>query len=153
VDDESRPGVLERVVRHYPPPHFHPTHSFSRGHPLTNPSATLATTLTTTLLSTSTPYLPSSVYLNVNFPSASGRCTSASSFKYVLSRVNAASGSAAADVSTCGATRLPTESKVVGTSGCYVSVSVGNAATKGDSTAANQAVVLGKLKSILSCLP
>ncbi|KAL5380509.1 hypothetical protein DPSP01_007827 [Paraphaeosphaeria sporulosa] len=115
--------------------------------------ATLATTLTNALLATSTPYLPASVYLNVNFPSASGSCTSASNFKFVLSRVNAASGSTAADVSTCGSTRLPTESKVVGTSGCYVSVSVGNAATKGDSTSANQAVVLGKLKGILSCLP
>ncbi|KAL5394563.1 hypothetical protein PMIN02_004872 [Paraphaeosphaeria minitans] len=119
--------------------------------------ATLATTLTNALLDTSTPYLPASVYLNVNFPSASASasasCTSATKFKFVLSRVNAASGSTAADVSTCGSTRLPTESNVVGTSGCYVSVSVGNAATKGDSTAANQAVVLGKLKGLLSCLP
>lgn len=121
---------------------------------LTPRSAALSTNVTNTLLASSTPYLPTNVYLNVNFPSAgSGSCTSASAFKFVLSRVNSASSGAAADVATCGSTRLPTESKVVGTSGCYVSVSVGNAGTKGDSTAANQAVVLGKLKGILSCLP
>ena len=37
--------------------------------------------------------------------------------------------------------------------GCYASVSVGVATTKADATAAQQAVVLGKLKGILSCLP
>lgn len=146
MDDESRAGVLERVVRC-------PPFLLLVENGVNPPSATLATNLTNALLATSTPYLPASVYLNVNFPSTSGTCTSASRFKFVLSRVNAASSSAAADVSICGSTRLPTESRVVGTSGCYVSVSVGNAATKGDSTAANQAVVLGKLKGILSCLP
>ena len=49
--------------------------------------------------------------------------------------------------------RLPTESHVVGTDGFYASISVGVASTKADAGAKNQAVVLDKLKSILSCLP
>lgn len=105
------------------------------------------------MLASGAPYLPQGVYLNVNFPAVGGSCGTAGAFKYVLSRVNAAGSGAAADVSACGGTRLPTETRVVGTSGCYVSVSVGDARTKGDSTAANQKVVLGKLGSLLSCLP
>ena len=73
-------------------------------------------------------------------------------FKFVLSRVNGAGSGAGADVRTCGGTRLPTESKVTGTSGCYVSVSVGDARTKGDATSVEQGVVLGKLGGLLSCL-
>jgi 5'-nucleotidase len=42
---------------------------------------------------------------------------------------------------------------VVGTSGCYVSVSVGKASTKGDASAAEQQAVLNRLKSVLTCLP
>ena len=57
-------------------------------------------------------------------------------------------------MATCGSTRLPSESSVVKTSGgCYASVSVGNANTKLDATAAQQGVVLTKLRGILSCLP
>ena len=74
--------------------------------------ASLATRLTNAVLASGAPYLPSNVYLNVNFPSASGSCNSAAAFKFVLSRVNSAGSGAAADVSTCGSTRLPTESKV-----------------------------------------
>ncbi|KAI4249548.1 MAG: hypothetical protein LQ352_005594 [Teloschistes flavicans] len=115
----------------------------------------LSTNVTQTLLASSKPYLPSNIWLNVNYPSStSSSCSKPSDFKFVLSRINAASSGASADVTTCGKTRLPTESTVVGTKGgCYASISVGNAATKGDTTAANQAVVLQKLKAILSCLP
>lgn len=54
---------------------------------------------------------------------------------------------------TCGSTRLPTESEVMRAAGCYASVSVGNASTKLDAAAEDQAFVLGRLESILSCLP
>ena len=58
------------------------------------------------------------------------------------------------DVVTCGnGGRLPTETTVVGTAGCYASISVGEAVLKTDANATSQAVVLGKLKGILSCLP
>ena len=49
--------------------------------------------------------------------------------------------------------RLPTETSVVNKDGCYASISVGEASTKLDASAKQQAVVLRKLKSILSCLP
>lgn len=71
----------------------------------------------------------------------------------MLSRINTANKSTPADVNTCGSTRLPTETSVVDTAGCYASISVGVATTKADATAAEQAIVLGKLKKILSCLP
>ncbi|KAJ7058060.1 acid phosphatase [Mycena amicta] len=111
----------------------------------------LSVELVNQLLSTSTPFLPAGILLNVNYPAATGSCTSASAFHWVLTRVNTASSSTPADVSTCGTTRLPTESSVVAKSGCFVSVSVMQASNKGDATAANQAVVLSKLASMLSC--
>ena len=81
-------------------------------------------------------------------------CTSPAAFKFVLSRIYAATILTPLDVATCGSTRLPSESSVVKTSGgCYVSVSVGHANTKLDATAAQQGVVLRKLSGIFSCLP
>ena len=116
--------------------------------------ADLSTNVTQTLVASGKPYLPSNIWLNVNFPAVSGStCSSPKDFKFVLSRINTANGSTPPDVETCGSTRLPTETSVVDTAGCYASISVGVATTKADATAANQAVVLGKLKSILSCLP
>lgn len=92
--------------------------------------------------------------LNVNFPTVSSTtCSSAADFKFVLSRINSASSGTAADVQTCGADRLPTETSVVDESGCYSSISVSDADTKSDADAANQQIVLDKLAPILSCLP
>ncbi|KAI4241997.1 MAG: hypothetical protein L6R40_004224 [Gallowayella cf. fulva] len=116
--------------------------------------ADLSTNVTQTLIASGKPFLPSNIWLNVNYPASSTTsCASPRNFKFVLSRINAASSGTAADVQTCEKTRLPTESTVVGTSGCYASISVGRADTKGDATAAEQAVVLRKLGKILSCLP
>jgi len=42
---------------------------------------------------------------------------------------------------------------VVNNPGCYASISVGDAVSKLDAGSGAQAAVLGKLKSILSCLP
>jgi len=118
--------------------------------------AQLATKITQTVTASGKPYLASNIYLNVNFPaSTSSSCSSAAQFKFVLSRINTAipvlTGK---DVVTCGnGGRLPTETTVVDTPGCYVSISVGHADTKGDATAAEQSAVLAKLKGILSCLP
>ena len=118
--------------------------------------ADLSTNITETLLASGTPYLPANVWLNVNFPDSNDTtCSAAADFKFVLSRLHTAipliSGS---DVSTCGNdARLPTESSVVGTDGCFASISVGNADDKRDASAAEQGDVLQKLGSILSCLP
>ncbi|TGO66103.1 hypothetical protein BOTNAR_0068g00170 [Botryotinia narcissicola] len=105
------------------------------------------------IVDSGTPYLPDETFLNVNFPETTD-CTSVSDFSFVLSRIYTAvplvSGT---DVVTCNnGGRLPTETKVVGTDGCYVSISLGGT-NKRDSSAANQAVVLSKLSSILTCLP
>jgi len=116
--------------------------------------ATLSTNVTQTLLASGTPYLPSGVWLNVNYPAVdSSSCSSASDFQFVLSRINSADSSTPDDVNTCGTTRLPTETSVVGTNGCYASISVGIATSKADATADQQSTVMAKLKSILSCLP
>ncbi|KAL4976218.1 survival protein sure-like phosphatase/nucleotidase [Aspergillus desertorum] len=114
--------------------------------------AELATKVVERVVSGGTPYLPDDVWLNVNFPSVEG-CSSADDFSFVLSRIFTALPLITADdVTTCGSTRLPTESDVVGTDGCYVSISVGNA-NKADADAASQGVVLEKLGDLLSCLP
>lgn len=119
--------------------------------------AQLATQLTSALVNSGPkPYLPANVYLNVNFPaSSSSSCASASNFRFVLSRIYTAMPIVTArDIVTCGnGGRLPTESSVVGRDGCYVSVSVGKASTKGDASAAEQEVVLNRLRGVLSCLP
>jgi Survival protein SurE len=115
--------------------------------------ANLAANLTTTLLESGTPYLPSGIWLNVNFPGAGSgtSCTQSSQFKFVLSKIYASLGM---DVVTCNNDGwLPTESKVVGTSGCYASVSVGKASDKMDADEEAQAAVLSKLSGILTCLP
>jgi len=108
----------------------------------------LSAQLLNVLLASPAPILPSGISLNVNYPSTSS-CTSASAFKFVLTRIN--SNSSATDVQTCGTTHLPTESSVISKSGCLATVSVFDATTKGDVDAATQAVVLEKLASILTC--
>jgi len=108
----------------------------------------LSVTLVNALLASPPPILPAGISLNVNYPSTSS-CTSAAAFKFVLTRINSNSG--ATDVQTCGTTHLPTESSVVGKAGCFASVSVFDASTKGDVTAATQGIVLAKLASLLTC--
>ena len=116
--------------------------------------AELSTNVTQSLVASGKPYLPSGIWLNVNFPAVSGStCSSPVDFRFVLSRINSATSGTAADVETCGSSRLPTETSVVDTTGCYASISVGNAVGKTDADATEQAVVLEKLQSILSCLP
>ncbi|GFF41087.1 acid phosphatase [Aspergillus udagawae] len=113
--------------------------------------AQLATKITNKVVASGTPYLPDQVWLNVNFPEVSNECASADDFKFVLSRIFSGVFSAD-DVKTCGSSRLPTESTVVGTDGCYVSISVGWS-DKTDAAADVQAIVLDKLGDLLVCLP
>ncbi|KAF7345084.1 Survival protein sure-like phosphatase/nucleotidase [Mycena venus] len=109
----------------------------------------LSVRLLNVLLASSAPILPSGISLNVNYPSTSTSCADASAFKFVLTRINSNSG--ATDVQTCGTTHLPTESSVISKAGCFATVSVFDAQTKGDVNATTQAIVLAKLTSILSC--
>ncbi|KAJ7763597.1 acid phosphatase [Mycena maculata] len=100
------------------------------------------------LLASPAPVLPPGIVLNVNFPPAAN-CTSADAVQFVLTRIYY--DLFARDVEACGSTRLPTESAVVALPGCFASVSVFHAATKLDANATMQAVVLGKLGSLLGC--
>lgn len=118
--------------------------------------ADLSTTVTQTLVNSGKPYLPDNIWLNVNFPEVSdSSCSSTSDFNFVLSRIHHAVPLVTPkDVVTCNnGGRLPAESDVIDTAGCYVPISVGLASNKLDASAKQQAVVLKKLQSILSCLP
>ncbi|KAF7587207.1 hypothetical protein BBP40_007544 [Aspergillus hancockii] len=118
--------------------------------------AQLATKVVDAVVAAGTPYLPADVFLNVNFPKVDdGKCASADDFKFVLSRIYTAVPLVSSeDVETCSNDkRLPTETKVTGTDGCYVSISVGKATNKRDADAAAQGVVLNKLGNFLTCLP
>ncbi|KAF7122786.1 hypothetical protein CNMCM5793_000896 [Aspergillus hiratsukae] len=109
--------------------------------------AQLATKITNQIVASGTPYLPDQVWLNVNFPEVSDECASADDFKFVLSRIFSGIFSDD-DVETCGSKRLPTETTVVDTDGCYVSISVGWS-DKTDAAADVQAIVLDKLSDLL----
>ncbi|GIZ48575.1 hypothetical protein CKM354_001162900 [Cercospora kikuchii] len=99
------------------------------------------------------PFLPDGVWLNANFPKVDNRCRSPGDFKFVLSRIYPKVPFVGEDdVETCGSRRLPIERKVVGTPGCYASISVGEE-NKTTAPRRAQAFVLNRLKPILSCLP
>ncbi|GLI79455.1 hypothetical protein PoHVEF18_007790 [Penicillium ochrochloron] len=116
--------------------------------------ADLALNLTDHLVASDAPYLPNNIWLNVNFGAVSSECSKAEDFSFVLSRIHVAIPLITADdVTTCGSSRLPSEIAVSLTSGCYASVSVGIADTKGDANATMQGVVLKKLSTLLTCLP
>ncbi len=113
--------------------------------------ADLAARLTDRVLAAGAPYLPDDVFLNVNFPGVDDECAAADDFKWVLSRINPGIVSAP-DVETCGSDRLPTETDVINADGCFASISVGDASDKTTAPAEKQAVVLEKLRDILTCL-
>ncbi|KAL4865092.1 hypothetical protein BDV12DRAFT_155703 [Aspergillus spectabilis] len=114
--------------------------------------AELAAKVVDRVVAAGTPYLPDDTWLNVNFPTVEG-CSSAEDFDFILSRIFTALPLITDDdVETCGSTRLPTESSVVGTDGCHVSISVGTS-DKEDANATVQREVLEKLGDFLSCLP
>ncbi|KAL2012477.1 hypothetical protein VTN00DRAFT_2 [Thermoascus crustaceus] len=116
--------------------------------------AELSRNLTDSLIASGTPYLPNDIWLNVNFPEVNDTsCNRADDFGFVLSRIyDAVPGVTPDDVETCGNRRLPTESTVVGTPGCYVSVSVGTAGDKQDANSTIQGVISNKLSRMLICL-
>ncbi|KAF5235127.1 hypothetical protein FAUST_7252 [Fusarium austroamericanum] len=110
--------------------------------------AELATTFVKKITDSGKPYLPKDVYLNVNFPKVEGKCTDASKFQWVLTRINSGLLSER-DTEWCGEDRLPTETEIALKSGCYASISVGDAADKTTADAARQKIVLEKIKDML----
>ncbi|KAJ3034822.1 hypothetical protein HDV00_004617 [Rhizophlyctis rosea] len=118
--------------------------------------ADLATTITQQLLSTAKPFLPAGVFLNVNFPEVtSTKCNSIGQFKFILTRIYPAVPFITKDLKQCGKTQLPWDIDVVTkSSGCYVSISIGDANDKTDvNDTTKQTTVRDKLNPILSCLP
>lgn len=106
----------------------------------------LTVTFTQTLLASGySPLLPAGITVNVNYPSISG-CSDADDYEWVFAR-NVA-GSSGSDVETCGSTTLPTESDVVGTSGCYISVSVIGDTSKTDVNSTLQGAVKERLSGL-----
>lgn len=105
--------------------------------------------LSALLASPSRPIIPANTTVNVNTSNVSG-CTDPDDFEFVFTRNLA--DPLAVDVTTCGTNHLPTESSVVGSSGCHVSISVINAITKTDVDAATQQVVFNRVESLLSCI-
>jgi 5'/3'-nucleotidase SurE len=114
--------------------------------------ADLALNVTSTIIKSGAPYLPSDVFLNVNFAEVSStKCSKASDFTFVATRINTGIFSAP-DADYCGSTRLPWEADVIYLrSACYVTISVGDANDKTTADAARQKVVFDKLKPILTC--
>ncbi|KAK4443276.1 survival protein sure-like phosphatase/nucleotidase [Podospora aff. communis PSN243] len=115
--------------------------------------AQLATKLVNTLTAGGKPYLPEDVWLNVNFSEVDGEeCKDVEDFRWVLTRINVGVFSRP-DVQMCGRTRLPTETEVIWRGGCWVSVSVGDAADKSTADAGRQGVVAERLGGLLGCFP
>ncbi|KAJ1334041.1 5'/3'-nucleotidase [Microdochium nivale] len=114
--------------------------------------AELALKLTTAVVASGAPYLPAGVFLATNFPRVSSRCSKVDDFQFVLTRINPG-GFTGPDAPHCGGdTRLPTETEVVlNPRGCYVSVSVADAADKTTAPSDKQAAVLEKLGDFLTC--
>lgn len=87
----------------------------------------------------------------MNFP-ATDNCSSVEDFRFVFTRL--VPDATTVDVETCGSDHLPDETTVVGSAGCFASVSVFNATIKADVDAATQASVLRKLTRLpLFCFP
>ena len=101
------------------------------------------------------PYLPNNTWLNVNLHAVGGygECEEMRKYQFVLTRMHPAIPFVTGpDAETCeNGGRLPTESLLMESNGCYVSISVGEADHKDDASLEEQDTVLRKLESILSC--
>ncbi|KAI0077649.1 sure-like protein [Panus rudis PR-1116 ss-1] len=101
------------------------------------------------------PILPPNISVNVNYASISGNgCTDVKNWKFVATRLRPDSSAMDAQTWTCGRDHLPDETSVNRSGGCWVSVSVMDARSKGDVGAEVQGIVFGRLESgglVFSC--
>ena len=111
--------------------------------------STLVVDFVDALVASPAPYMPTNTTLNVNFAPMSTACSTASAYKFVLTRIY--EDPSATDVTTCGSSHLPDEAFAI-TQGCIATVSVMDAWTKGDVSAAKQGAIQSRLSSILQCL-
>ena len=77
----------------------------------------MSTKVTSTLFTSGKQYLPSNIWLNVNFPVVNN-CPQDGDYKFALSRINGAIARGR-DVETCRSKSLPKEANVVKETGCY----------------------------------
>lgn len=96
------------------------------------------------------PLIPRGVSINVNYPSTVN-CSTPAHFSFIFTRINPAN-TTDRDIEICGNKQLPAEATTI-TMGCFATVSVFNATTKGDVSAAIQKAVFKKVAPIISCLP
>ncbi|KAG9043474.1 hypothetical protein FS837_009506, partial [Tulasnella sp. UAMH 9824] len=107
----------------------------------------------TNQVTSSTPFLPKGVSLNVNFPKLSADCSKAEDFKYVfttvyhLARTIKCTGSFNGSLKSV---KTPAEVDVIASGACLVSISAMNS-YKLDADPATQIAVSNKLKPILTC--
>lgn len=113
--------------------------------------AELASNLTQVIISSGEPYLPTGVFLNVNFPRVQkGHCDDINDFKFVMTRITPGILSSDDHRMCDNHGRLPMERKVI-YNGCFVTVSPGDAHDKTTVDAERQKIVVAKLGSLLSC--
>ncbi|KAG8921428.1 hypothetical protein FRC01_000255 [Tulasnella sp. 417] len=105
----------------------------------------LAMTITNRVTS-STPFLPEDVLLNVNFPKTSAQCSKPEDFKFVFTTVYPL----AKTIGCTESVRTPAEADVIAAGACLVSISA-MGSNKFDVDTAKQTTVFNKLSPILSC--
>ncbi|KAG8944411.1 hypothetical protein FRC04_001991 [Tulasnella sp. 424] len=105
----------------------------------------LAMTITKQVTS-STPFLPAGVSLNVNFPKLSANCSKAADFKYVFTTIYPL----AQTIGCTESVRTPAEADVIASGACLVSISA-MGSNKLDVNPSIQTTVFSKLEPILSC--
>lgn len=115
--------------------------------------AELALNLTTRIIDSGAPYLPADTFLNVNMMAPVGECADPAAYKWVLTRINPSTPLlSSADVKLCDRDTLPQETEVVhASSGCFVSVSVGDCSDKTTADADVQQAVVDKIGDMLAC--
>ncbi|KAG8944407.1 hypothetical protein FRC04_001987 [Tulasnella sp. 424] len=112
----------------------------------------LAMTITKQVTS-SAPFLPKGVSLNVNFPKPSANCSKAEDFKYVHTTIYPLVPAIQCNGSVNGSAKsfkTPAEADVIASGECLVSISA-MGSSKFDVDEATQTTVINKLKPILSC--
>ncbi|KAG8944412.1 hypothetical protein FRC04_001992 [Tulasnella sp. 424] len=105
----------------------------------------LAMTITDQVTS-SVPFLPEGVSLNVNFPKLSANCLKAEDFKFVHTTIYPF----VPTIQCTGSVKAPDEADVIASGACLVSISV-MGSHKLDVGQATQTTVFNKLEPILSC--
>ncbi len=91
---------------------------------------------------------PAGYSVNINFSSTGSCSNDANNYKWIATRL--LKSAMDSDTTRCDSKNLPDETTVSG-AGCYATVSVFDATTKGDAPAAAQKAVFDRLDTLLAC--